>query len=265
VGEAAYGPDMGTIVVTGSAGGIGAATRARLEAGGHRVIGVDLRDAEVVADLATAEGREAMVEAVTAASDGALDGVVAAAGIRADDGAPIVSINHFGAVATLEGLRPLLVGRPSAAAVAVSSNSTTTQPGIPLDVVERCLVGDEDGARTLAGPDGIGAYGASKLALARWVRRQAPAADWIGAGIRLNAVAPGFIDTAMTEGTWDFISGLGKIFPVPSGRAGQPDEIAGVIAFLLSPDASYLCGTVLLADGGTEAAKRPDDWPAALA
>ena len=52
---------MGTIAITGSAGGIGAATRARLEADGHRVIGVDVRDAEVIADLATAAGRGAMV------------------------------------------------------------------------------------------------------------------------------------------------------------------------------------------------------------
>jgi nucleoside-diphosphate-sugar epimerase len=48
---------MGTIVVTGAAGGIGRATRARLEADGHRVIGVDVRDAEIIADLGTAAGR----------------------------------------------------------------------------------------------------------------------------------------------------------------------------------------------------------------
>jgi nucleoside-diphosphate-sugar epimerase len=53
---------MGTIVVTGSAGGIGTATRTRLEKGGHRVIGVDVRDAEVIADLSTAAGRAGTVE-----------------------------------------------------------------------------------------------------------------------------------------------------------------------------------------------------------
>ncbi|MET1000951.1 MAG: NAD-dependent epimerase, partial [Acidimicrobiia bacterium] len=52
---------MGTIALTGSAGGIGAATRVRLEHDGHRVIGVDVRDAEVIADLASPAGRDAMV------------------------------------------------------------------------------------------------------------------------------------------------------------------------------------------------------------
>ena len=118
---------MRTVVITGSAGGIGAATRARLEAAGDAVIRVDVRDAEVVADLGTPDGRAAMVQAVTERSGGAIDGLVAAAGVTHDDGRLVVSINHFGAVATLAGLRPLLAGRPGASAVAVSSNSTTTR------------------------------------------------------------------------------------------------------------------------------------------
>lgn len=255
---------MGTIAITGSASGIGAATRMALEAAGHRVIGVDRRDAEVVADLATVRGREAMVAGVSEASDGVLDGVVAAAGIRGDDGAPIVSVNHFGAVATLAGLRPLLARGTSPAAVAVSSNSTTTQPGRFTPIADACLAGDEAAAQAVAGPDGLGAYAGTKLALAWWVRREATTADWVGAGIRLNAVAPGFVDTPMTAGSWEFISGLGDVYPMPMGRAGRAEEIAAVIAFLLSPAASYLTGTVLLADGGTEAALRPEAWPAPL-
>src|SRR5205085_7121431 len=104
----------------------------------------------------------------TERSGGALDGVVAAAGVTHDDGALVVSINYFGAVATLAGLRPLLAGRPGASAVAISSNSSTTQPGLPLDLVEACLGGDEMAARAQAG-HGVAAYGATKLALARWV------------------------------------------------------------------------------------------------
>ena len=130
---------MGRIVVTGSAGGIGTALREQLEDDGHTVIGVDVRDAEVIADLSTAEGRAAMVAAVIAQSGGALDGVVAAAGVSSDDGALVTSINYFGAVATLGGLRPLLAGRPNASAIAVSSNSSTTQPGVSLEHVEACL------------------------------------------------------------------------------------------------------------------------------
>ena len=137
---------MRTIAITGSAGGIGGALRARLEGQGDQVIGIDVRDAEVIADLATADGRAAMVAAVTERSGGALDGVVAAAGVTHDDGALVTSINYFGAIATLEGLRSLLVGRPGASAVAVASNSATTQPALRLEHVEACLAGDEAAA-----------------------------------------------------------------------------------------------------------------------
>jgi NAD(P)-dependent dehydrogenase (short-subunit alcohol dehydrogenase family) len=254
---------MATIAVTGAAGGIGSALRDRLEHDGHSVIGIDVRDAEVITDLATPDGRTAMVAEVRDRSGGALDGVVAAAGITHDDGALVTSVNYFGAVATLDGLRPLLAGRPGARAVAVSSNSSTTQPGLSLAHVEACLAGDEAAARAVAG-NGVGAYGASKLALARWVRRHAVTDDWIGAGIRLNAVAPGFIATPMTAGTEDFIMGLGDVYPIPIGRAGDATEVAGLLAYLLSPAAGFFCGSVITMDGGTDAALRADHWPTAL-
>ena len=98
----------------GRRGGSASALRARLEGDGHAVIGVDVRDAEVVADLGTLEGRRAMVDQVTERSGGALHGVVAAAGVTHDDGALVTSVNFFGALATLEGLRPLLAGQPGA-------------------------------------------------------------------------------------------------------------------------------------------------------
>jgi NAD(P)-dependent dehydrogenase (short-subunit alcohol dehydrogenase family) len=253
---------MGTIAITGSAGGIGGALRRRLESAGHRVIGVDVRDAEVEADLATTDGRAAMIAAVADQASGALDGVVAAAGTTHDDGALVTSVNYFGAVATLTGLRPLLAGRPHASAVAVSSNSSTTQPGLSMEHVDACLAGDEIAARAVAG-HGVGAYGSGKLALARWVRHQAVTDAWIGAGIRLNAIAPGFIATPMTAGTEDFIMGLGDIYPIPIGRAGTVDEVAGLIAYLLSEEAAFFCGAVITMDGGTDAAVRADHWPTA--
>jgi len=252
-----------TIVITGSAGGIGSATRRRLEAEGHRVVGVDVRDAEVIADLATPAGRTAMVDEVTAACDGVLDGLVAGAGVNGQPGELTVSINYFGAVATLAGLRPLLARGDEPKAVAISSNSVTTQAGYPMAMTEACLADDEAEARRLGEADaqGLTAYPAAKLALARWVRRHAVGADWIGAGIRLNAIAPGFIRTPMTAGIEEFIFSLGDIFPMPIGRPGDADEVAALLAYLLGPDASFFCGSVLFMDGGTDAALRGEDWP----
>jgi NAD(P)-dependent dehydrogenase (short-subunit alcohol dehydrogenase family) len=252
---------VATIVITGSAGGIGAATRARCEKDGHRVIGVDVRDADVIADLSTVEGRAEMVAAVTRASDGVLDGLVAGAGIMGE-GAKVAAVNFFGAIATLEGLRPLLARGTSPAAVAISSNSTTTTPGLPAALAATLVEQHEADALTAvdAAP-GLYSYPASKLALAWWVRAHAPTDAWIGAGIRLNAVAPGVIETPMTANDLDFIFGIPDVFPVPIGRPGRPEEIAAVLAFLLSPDATFFCGSVVFADGGTDATVRTRDFP----
>ncbi|OBK88552.1 hypothetical protein A5648_01830 [Mycolicibacter sinensis] len=72
---------MGVYAVTGSASGMGKQAADKLRAAGHTVIGVDLRDADVVADLSTSDGRAAGAEAVLAACGGRLDGAVLAAGI----------------------------------------------------------------------------------------------------------------------------------------------------------------------------------------
>ena len=109
------------------------------------MIGVDVRDAEVIADLSTSDGRAAMVDAVTEACGGVLDGLVAGAGVM--DDALAIQVNYFGAVATLDGLRPALARGTDASAVAISSNSTTTAPGLPEGIVDACLAGDEARAR----------------------------------------------------------------------------------------------------------------------
>jgi NAD(P)-dependent dehydrogenase (short-subunit alcohol dehydrogenase family) len=252
---------MRTVCITGSAGGIGGATRARLEQNGDRVIGVDVRDAEVIADLSTPAGRDAMVGAVTDVSGGVLDGLVAAAGIMGNQPL-VVAVNYFGAVATLHGLRPLLERGTEPSAVAISSNSTTTTPGLPKELVATILAGDETAALAAAAEaPGVFAYPASKLALARYVRRHAPTPAWIGAGVRLNAIAPGVIETPMTQNDLEFIFSIPEVFPVPIGRPGRPEEIASLLTYLLSPDASFFCGSVVFADGGTDATVRTDDYP----
>lgn len=74
---------MRTYVVTGAASGIGAATAELIRERGHKVIGVDLRDADVTADLSTAEGRQSAVSRTLELSEGKIDAVIAAAGISA--------------------------------------------------------------------------------------------------------------------------------------------------------------------------------------
>lgn len=256
-----------TVVVTGAGSGIGAATAARLTADGQRVIGVDLKGAEVEADLGNQEGRDGAIADVTRISDGTIDGLVTCAGVPGLTHVPaslLVSVNYFGSIALLAGLQPLLAEGDQAAAVAISSNSTVIQPGVPLDVVERCLADDEAGARRAAEAAGsLASYPASKIAVARWVRRTAPSADWAGSGISLNAVAPGAVETPLLQATRDdptvgrFVDDL----PIPVGRKGTPDEIAAFVAFLLGPDARFICGSVLFVDGGSYAQLRPDDDP----
>ncbi len=252
------------IVVTGAASGIGKATREHLERDGKRVIGIDLRDAEIVADLGSVADRQAAVAAVVRLSRSGLDGVVACAGVgpQTPSMATIVSVNYFGAQMILEALRPQLARGHKSAAVAVASNSATL-PGTDVALAQACLTGDEDGARalaaSLAGPQ---VYATSKLALARWVRRNAHSADWAGVGIRLNAVAPGAVQTPLLQaGLEDPLLGPAiRNFPIPLGGFGAPQNVAAAIAFLMSDAAEFCCGSVLFVDGGTDAMLRPDSF-----
>jgi NAD(P)-dependent dehydrogenase (short-subunit alcohol dehydrogenase family) len=206
------------------------------------------------------------VAAVRRAAGGGLDGLVACAGIgpqvAAEAWPDLVSVNYFGAVALLDGLRDLLAAGRAPAAVAVSSNSAVL-PGMETPLVDACLADDEGEARRLAPTlDGQRCYAGSKLALARWVRRQAPSPRWAGAGIRLNAVAPGAVRTPLLQAGLDHpvFGDAIRNFPIPLGGFGEPAQIADAIAFLLSPAAAFCCGSVLFADGGTDALLRRDAW-----
>jgi NAD(P)-dependent dehydrogenase (short-subunit alcohol dehydrogenase family) len=250
--------------VTGSASGIGAAIRDRLMADGHRVIGVDRVSADVVADLSTSEGRAVAVAGVAEACAGELAGLVTCAGVAGLPERPaslLVSVNYFGTVEVVAGLREQLVAG-AGSVVAISSNSTTCQPGFSLDLVDACLAGDEAKACAVADSgDSMTAYPATKTAIARWIRRNATADEWIGSGVRLNALAPGLVETplAVEQRNDPTMGPLVAMFPLPMGRGGTPPEIADAASFLLHNP--FCVGTVLLIDGGTEALLRPDAWP----
>ncbi|HVV74849.1 MAG TPA: SDR family oxidoreductase [Mycobacteriales bacterium] len=253
-----------TYAVTGSASGIGAAIRDRLQRDGHRVIGVDRAAAEIVADLGTADGRAAAVSGVADACGGELAGLVTCAGVAGlpgRQGSLLVSVNYFGTVEVIAGLRDQLAAG-SGSVVAISSNSTTCQPGYSLELVDACLAGDEAAAGALANQaDSVMTYPATKTAIARWIRRNSTVPEWIGAGIRLNALAPGLVETPLAAEQREdpTIGPLVAMFPLPMGRGGVPAEIADAASFLLHNQ--FCVGTLLLIDGGTEALLRPDAWP----
>lgn len=254
---------MGTYVVTGSASGIGAATAELLRQRGHRVIGVDRAGADVDRDLSTETGRREAVTEVLALTEDKINGFVPCAGLAGMTGVDsrlLVSVNYFGAVQLAEGFRPALAAAASegepAAVVLLSSNSTTCQPGWAREVANACLDRDEAAARTAAAKrDPVLVYPATKAALAWWARSVGTRREWVGAGIRVNAVAPGFVATAMTARvTADPVLGsFAESYPTALKRPGRPDEIAGLIAFLLSEEAGLMVGSLVVADGGTDA------------
>lgn len=244
--------------VTGSASGIGLAARGYLEARGDRVIGIDLHDAEVTADLSTPGGRSAMVEGVRAAAGGRLDAVIASAGLSL--GEPItVRVNFFGVVATLEGLRLLLTHADAPRAVALSS--TAANHPVSDDIVEACLAGDEDGAVRAGTGAAYLNYSSSKRALSRWIRRTAPAPEWAGAGIALNAIAPGVVITPMTREIVEDPNArlvMDQAVPMPYGGHARPEDLAPLLAFLTGPENTHVTGQIVYVDGGTDAVFRGD-------
>ena len=127
--------------------------------------------------------------------------------------------------------------------------------------------GDEAEAREAADKAGsIISYGASKLALARWIRKQSITPEWIGQGINLNAVAPGMVETAMiAEGRADpILSKALDNFEIPAGRMGKASEIASLVCFMLGTTGRFMVGSIVYIDGGTDAQYRTNDWPAPI-
>ena len=252
---------MATIALTGGASGIGATLSEQLRRDNHTIINVDIRDADVIADLATNEGRNTALAEIAARAPDGLDGFVPLAGLGAATGHPatlITALNYFGAVSLVEGLRPLLAKKSGSVVLLCSNSAPMSSREDPL--LAPLLEGDETAALKVAEQETGMEYMAGKRALAYWMRKNS--FDYARAGIRINAVAPGPIQTPMVEalfekpGMRDVVDTLLQMTPIE--RMGQPHEVANAIRFLLSGDASYICGTVLFVDGGYDAATRPE-------
>ena len=260
-------------VITGSASGMGAAVRKRLEKSGDKVIGVDLRNAEVIANLATKEGRSAAIAEVKKKCGDHIDRFVAAAGLGGAEKnlSLIIAVNYFGVVDLMDGLFDFLQRGKNPAALIFSSNSAQMVPLEHYPLVLALLNHNEEEANRIANglndpvifedyprPRTGVVYMASKNAVGRAVRRRVT--SWGKAGVRINAIAPGLTLTPMLQTQLDDpnIGDLVRAVPIPLGRFADADELAAVAVFLLSTEASYVHGAVVYADGGGDAMLRPD-------
>lgn len=250
-----------TYALTGAASGIGRATKMLLEERGHRVIGIDLHDADVEVDLSTREGRRGLHDAVSSISGGEMDAIIAVAGVAAP-ASVTAKVNYFGARSTLELLRPLLGRSEAPRAVVVSSFAALDTPDDELLAAFR--MDDEDAAvrrsdeLSRQGQGNI-IYPSSKRAIAEWVRQASVGENWAGAGIPLNAVGPGVIVTPMTapylqteEGRAQMLAGV----PMPLAGPAEPVVVARLLAWLASEENTHVTGQIVFVDGGADVSVR---------
>jgi NAD(P)-dependent dehydrogenase (short-subunit alcohol dehydrogenase family) len=200
------------------------------------------------------------VAAARELAGGRLEGVVSCAGLGPyDEAKAITRVNFFGAVAILDGLLDTLAAGAAPAAVAISSVGGAFEGLTIPEYLAACHAGDEKRAQEIIeGRDGTTAYVNAKRALAQAVRRRAPA--WGARGVRLNAVAPGQMQTPMLERLLAEPAHAPAIraLPIPLGRSAPADEVAGAVCFLLGPDSAYVHGAILFVDGGSHAVVAPD-------
>ncbi|MEY3379147.1 MAG: hypothetical protein RLZZ125_724 [Actinomycetota bacterium] len=255
-----------TYVVTGSASGIGLATRKKLEALGQKVIGIDIHDAEVVADLSNVAGRKSASERILALSEGVIDAVIANAGSGKSE-SKTVSINFFGATELISQLHQALSKSDAPRVVATSSMASLMK--VDRELVDQMLAGDE--AKSVAraealvkqggGAEGM-IYSSTKRALSRWLRRECIKDHWAKAGIPMNAVGPGIVKTPMVAemiATQEGRDGLAKVVPMPLHGYLEPESVADLIIWLASESNSHVTGQTIYIDGGSDAVLRGDE------
>ncbi|TRZ86660.1 MAG: SDR family oxidoreductase [Streptomycetaceae bacterium] len=253
-------------VVTGSASGIGAATVELLKERGAKVIGVDIHNADVNADLSTSLGRKEAARQVIDLSAGEIDGIIACAGL-AHPIAKTVSVNFFGVTEFLNALLPTL-SKSSAPRVSITSSMASLMPNSP-ELVEALLANNEVGAVAIAqglvdkgDSEASLIYGSTKRAIGRWIRRECIKQEWAGAGIPLNAVGPGIVETPMVAdmiATAEARAAIDKMVPMPLNYYLKARQVAYLLVWLASEENTHTTGQTIYIDGGSDAALRGDN------
>ena len=226
------------VAVTGSAGGIGEAVCARLIDEGASVYALD-RTASPLGESTIGDITEpdAMAQVATriAEREGRIDGLVAAAGVVEDDIAAeemtldewdrTLGVNLRGLFITNQAFGRRMLAQNSGAIVNISSMSGNHVVNVPQ---KQC------------------AYNASKAAVTALTKSLA--SEWADRGVRVNAVSPGYVATPLlARKAHQFRQWLDA---TPQQRMAEPSEIAAAVAFLLSDESGYFCGSELVADGG---------------
>ncbi|HRF30736.1 MAG TPA: 3-oxoacyl-ACP reductase FabG [Azonexus sp.] len=237
---------MKRALVTGGSGGIGAAICRRLAADGHHVIvhanrSLDKAEAVVTAIRAAGGSAEAVAFDVTdrPATAAALETLLAAGAIQ-------ILVNNAGIHA--DAVFPGMSGEQWDSVIAVSLNGfyNVTQPlTMPMIRTRWGRIITISSVAGLTGNRGQVNYSAAKGAL--HAASKSLALELASRGITVNAVAPGIIATDMIEGAFDAET-IKQL--VPMKRAGQPEEVADLVAFLASDSAAYISGQVISINGG---------------